>query len=111
MTPPPSILREVFEYRRGGRRDPFVSLLSTTDLRPTLDELNLLGVLYESGGGSVAIMHDAANKQYRVRIGSTLGRMRVTAIHPKSVIFTIEEFGANRQDSLVLNDSTKTRRP
>ena len=111
MAPPPLILREVFEYRRNGRRDPFVSLLATTDLRPTLDELTLMGMIYEPRGGSVAILHDAAAKQYRVRIGSTLGRMRVTAIRPRAVIFTIEELGTNRQDSLVLNDSTKTRRP
>lgn len=111
MSPPPAILREVFDYQRNGRRDPFVSLLATTDLRPTLDELNLLGILYDAGGGSVAMLHDGANKQYRIRVGTTLGRMRVTAIRPKAVIFTIEEFGANRQDSLVLNDSTRTRRP
>jgi hypothetical protein len=33
--------------------------------------------------------------------------MRVAQIKPRAVIFTIEEFGFNRQDSLVLADSTK----
>jgi hypothetical protein len=35
--------------------------------------------------------------------------MRVSAIRTKTVLFTIEEFGSSRQDSLVLGDSTKAR--
>jgi hypothetical protein len=49
--------------------------------------------------------------QYRVKVGQTLGRMRVTQIHPKSVSFTIEEFGYSRPVELVLGDSTKVRTP
>jgi hypothetical protein len=37
--------------------------------------------------------------------------MRVSTIRNKTVVFTIEEFGTTRQDSLVLGDSTKVRRP
>lgn len=111
--PPPSIMREVFEYAREGRRDPFVSLLTTTELRPTLSDLRLTSVLLDLGGrNSVAILRDlTTNEQHRVRVGSTLGRMRVTAIRPGTVLMTIDEFGMTRQDSLVLRDSTKVRRP
>jgi hypothetical protein len=35
--------------------------------------------------------------------------MRVSAIRQKSILFTIDEFGTTRQDSLVLGDSTKVR--
>ena len=49
------------------------------------------------------------NAQYRVTNGTTLGRMRVAAIRTKIVVFTIDEFGTTRQDSLVLGDSTKAR--
>jgi len=49
------------------------------------------------------------NEQYRVGTGAVLGRMRVTAIRPKVIVFTIDEFGTNRQDSLVLGDTTKAR--
>jgi len=35
--------------------------------------------------------------------------MRVSAIRQKTVLFTIDEFGTTRQDSLVLGDSTKVR--
>ena len=58
----------------------------------------------------VAVLRDiGTNTQYRVTLGSTLGRMRVALIKPRVVIFSIEEFGLNRQDSLVLRDTTKAR--
>jgi hypothetical protein len=68
-------------------------------------------VVYDPAGRSVAIMRDLSTKdQYRVRVGQVLGRMRVTQIHPKSVTFTIEEFGYSRQEVLTLQkDPTKAR--
>jgi hypothetical protein len=35
--------------------------------------------------------------------------MRVAQIKPKGVIFTIDEFGLSRQDSLMMIDTTKVR--
>ena len=107
----PVIMREVFAYDAGGRRDPYVSLLTSTELRPTVTDLRLVVVLFdETGRRPVAVMRDiATNTQYRVTTGMTLGRMRVAEIKRRSVIFTIEEFGLNRQDSLVLGDTTKAR--
>ena len=107
----PQVTREVFAYTDGGRRDPFFSLILTEDLRPLLSDLKLVGVLYEaSGRRSVAIFRDlATNAQYRVQTGMQLGRMRVAQIKPKGVIFTIDEFGLSRQDSLMLTDSLKAR--
>ena len=107
----PAILREVYDYEAEGRRDPFFSLLTTSELRPALVDLRLTGVILDpSGRRSVAIMRDVKdNTQYRVTTGMTLGRMRVALIKARSVIFSIEEFGLNRQDSLVLGDTTKVR--
>ena len=107
----PQVTREVFTYADAGRRDPFFSLILTEDLRPLLSDLKLVGVLYEaSGRRSVAIFRDVAtNAQYRVQTGMALGRMRVAQIKPKGVIFTIDEFGLSRQDSLMLSDSLKAR--
>lgn len=105
----PVIMREVFDYDAGGRRDPFFSLMSTAELRPTIADLRLTGVLVHPTR-PVAVLRDiATNTQYRVTLGSTLGRMRVALIKPRVVIFSIEEFGLNRQDSLVLRDTTKAR--
>ena len=111
--PPPSIYREVFDYGAEGRRDPFNSLLSTSELRPTMSDLRLTGVLFDPADRrSGATLRDvSSNAQYKVSVGSTLGRMRVSTIRNKTVVFTIEEFGTTRQDSLVLGDSTKVRRP
>jgi hypothetical protein len=107
----PQVTREIFVYGEAGRRDPFFSLILTEDLRPLLNDLKLVGVLYEpSGRRSVAIFRDVlTNVQYRVQTGMPLGRMRVAQIKPKGVIFTIDEFGLSRQDSLMLTDSLKAR--
>jgi hypothetical protein len=105
------VMREQFAYDRDGRRDPFVSLMTTTDLRPTISDLRLTSVLYDqSGRRPVAIMRDSiAGVQWRVTTGMTLGRMRVSSIRPRVVVFTIEEFGFSRQDSLMLRDTTRVR--
>ena len=106
------INREVFQYDGNGRRDPFVSLMTTGDLRPLLADLKLVGVAYDPRGqNSVAVLRDVTSKdQYRVRVGQTIGRMRVAAIQEKAVIFTIEEFGYSRQEILpIIADSTKMR--
>jgi hypothetical protein len=107
------INREVFSYEGNGRRDPFVSLMNTSDLKPLLADLKLVGVAYDPRGqNSVAVLRDVTSRdQYKVRVGQTIGRMRVAAIQPKAVIFTIEEFGYSRQELLPIAppDSTKMR--
>jgi hypothetical protein len=105
------VTREAYAFQGEGRRDPFFSLILTDDLRPLLADLRLVGILYEaSGRRTVAIMRDLqTNAQYRVTNGTTLGRMRVSQIRPRAVIFSIDEFGLNRQDSLVWSDTTKVR--
>jgi len=109
----PVIMRETFVYEAESRRDPFVSLLTSTELRPTVGDLRLTGILYdETGRRSVATMRDlTTDEMYRVTTGQIIGRMRVALIKRSVVIFSIEEFGLNRQDSLVLGDTTKTRAP
>lgn len=111
-TPRVLINREVFAYEGDGRRDPFVSLLTTSDLRPLLTDLKLVAVAFDPRGqNSVAVLRDVTSKdQYRVRVGQAIGRMRVAAIQEKAVIFTIEEFGYSRQEILpIIADSTKMR--
>jgi hypothetical protein len=87
-TPKVLINREVFSYEGDGRRDPFVSLLTTSDLKPMLADLKLVGVAYDPRGQNC-----------------------VAAIQPKAVIFTIEEFGYSRQELLPIAppDSSKMR--
>ena len=107
-----SFERETYAYGSEGRRDPFSSLMTNGELRPLLGELRLEVVIYDdrSGSGSTAVLRDLTTKeQHRVRVGQTLGRMRVAAIHPKKVVFTIEEFGFSRQETLALGESNTVR--
>lgn len=100
--------RETFAYEQGGRRDPFVSLMSIDELRPFITDLKIVAIAFDpSGRNSVAVLRDVSSKdkdQYRVRVGQSLGRMRVASIAKKHVVFTIEEFGFSRQEKLQLGD-------
>jgi hypothetical protein len=105
-----ALMRETFSYNPDGRRDPFVSLITSGELRPMVSDLKLVVVIYDPSGRSVAILRDVSTKEeYRIKTGQTLGRMRVSRIDLKSVTFTLEEFGYSRQETLALNDSTRAR--
>lgn len=110
-----SIMREVYSYSAGGRRDPFLSLMSTGEIRPLITEVEVIGIVYdESGPQSEAILRNTADKktQYRVKVGQTLGRMRIAQITRRDVVFNIEEFGLSRQVTLsVKPDTSKARTP
>lgn len=130
----PTFEREVFAYERAGRRDPFISLMTSSEIRPLLPDLRLVGIAYDpTGRNSVAVLREDAQDpsatpntvrggptpirktdgvpMYRVKEGQQLGRMRVARIGPKSVTFTIEEFGYSRQETLALNESNTERKP
>src|SRR5260370_19282941 len=83
----------------------FVSLLRSGDVRPLLTDLKLVTVVYDGvyPGRSVAVLHDITNnKRYRVKTGEVVGRLRVTQIRPREVVFTVQEFGYERQETLSL---------
>jgi hypothetical protein len=98
------LLREVFSYEGGGR-DPFVSLLKSGDIRPLISDLKLVGVYYDSRFPvrSVAVLRDITNgKRYRTKIGDIMGRLKVREIQPREIVFTVQEFGFERQEILQL---------
>ena len=105
------VSRETYTYQGTGRRDPFVSLMNSNELRPLFQDLKLVAVAFDATGrNSVAVLRDVTSKeQYRVKVGQEIGRMRVASIGEKSVVFGIEEFGYSRQETLAMNDSTKVR--
>jgi hypothetical protein len=109
-----TIQREVFSYHASGRRDPYISLMSSSEIRPLLSDLRLTAIAYDPAGrNSVAILRDYYSQtQYRARVGQHLGRMRVSAISAKQVQFTIKEYGYNRTEMLkVTSDTTTARNP
>ncbi|MFI5233465.1 MAG: hypothetical protein ACHQSE_13230 [Gemmatimonadales bacterium] len=108
--------RETFTYSSDGRRDPFVSLMATGELRPILTDLTLVGIIYdESGRNSVAILVDASagGQTYRKKVGDTLGRIKVSRITDKEVTVNVDEFGYDRQETLLIDRDPRTgaRRP
>lgn len=99
-----TLVREVFAYEGGGR-DPFLSLLKSGDIRPLLSDLKLVGVYYDSRypARSVAVLRDVTNnKIYRVKPGDIIGRLKTTTIRPREIVFTVQEFGFERQETLSL---------
>jgi len=103
-TPVVALVREKFAYEGGGR-DPFVSLLKSGDIRPLLSDLKLVGIYYDQRYPvrSVAVLRDVTNgKRYRAKAGDVLGRLKVTQIRPREIVFTVQEFGFERQESLQL---------
>lgn len=99
-----SLVREVFTYQGGGR-DPFISLLKSGDVRPLITDLKLVAVVYDARypARSVVVLRDiTSGKRYRAKVGDVLGRLRVTQIRPRDVVFTVQEFGTERQQTLSL---------
>ena len=95
--------REVFHYG-GGSRDPFQTLITSSDVRPTINDLRLVSVIYDPRyGRSVAVVREEPGDIiHRLKRGDTVGRLRVLQIRQYEVVFQIEEFGFERQEVLSL---------
>ena len=107
---PQSLIREVFAYEGGGR-DPFMSLLKSGDVRPLISDLKLTTVVYDGrfASRSVAVLRDITNRRiYRVKTGDIIGRLKVTQIRPREVVFTVQEFGFERQETVSLAKQEET---
>ncbi|MEY3701256.1 MAG: hypothetical protein RI891_548 [Gemmatimonadota bacterium] len=109
----PLLQREAFVYDRVGRRDPFASLLASGAIRPLLADLRVSGILVDPvSANSVAMVKDTVTGQlYRVKEGSVLGRIRVTAIRAREVAVTVDEFGTARRQVLMLDDPRREKTP
>jgi hypothetical protein len=99
-----SVLRESFAYS-GGARDPFASLIDLKATGPELANLQLVGIYLDVAGdeNSVAVLREKdSGKRYKLHVGDQLGRMQVVEIAAKDVVFRIEDFGYERQETLSL---------
>jgi len=110
--PPQALLREVFAYEGGGR-DPFMSLLRSGDVRPLISDLKLTTIVYDARyvARSVAVLRDITTKpsrMYHVKTGDIIGRLKVTQIRPREIVFTVQEFGFERQETLSLAKQEET---
>lgn len=102
--------REIFDYQRGGRPDPFRSLLGSVELGVRFEDLALRGIVYHSDPReSVAILVETgSNRRIRARVGERIGGLTVVGIHPRRVDVMIEELGVARRESLQLRAEPTT---
>jgi hypothetical protein len=98
------VLRETFTYA-GGARDPFASLITEEKVGPEFNDLLLVGVYLDlrRASNSVAVLRDKTNsKRYKLRVGDRVGRLKVAQIRQTDVVFTVEDIGFERQETLSL---------
>jgi hypothetical protein len=96
--------RETFAYS-GAARDPFSSLLNMAKDGPELADLQLVGIYQnlQTPSASVAVFREKdGGKRHKLRAGDQLGRSRLVQIRDRDVVFTIEDFGFERQETLSL---------
>ena len=96
--------RETFSYG-GAARDPFNSLLNMAKNGPELSDLQLVGIYQNlrTPSSSVAVFREkAGGKRHKLRAGDQVGRSRLVQIRDRDVVFTIEDFGFERQETLSL---------
>lgn len=98
------VLRETFTYA-GGARDPFASLITEDKVGPEFNDLLLVAVYLDlrRASNSVVVLRDKTNqKRYKLRVGDRLGRLKVAQIRQTDVVFTVEDIGFERQETLSL---------
>jgi hypothetical protein len=98
------MVRETFAYS-GSTRDPFNSLLNMEKSGPEVADLQLVGIYQNmrTPAASVAVFREKeGGKRHKLRAGDQLGRSRVVQIRDRDVVFMIEDFGFERQETLSL---------
>ena len=96
--------RETFAYS-GGSRDPFASLLDMASAGPELPDLVLVAIYQDLAynSNSVALLRDRTDsRRFKLRVGDQIGRLKVAQIRQKDVVFIVEDFGFERQETLSL---------
>jgi hypothetical protein len=98
------MVRETFAYS-GASRDPFNSLLNMAKNGPELADLQLVGIYQNlrARDASIAVFREKdGGKRHKLRAGDQVGRSRLVQIRDRDVVFMIEDFGFERQETLSL---------
>jgi len=91
-----------FSYDPGGRRDPFRSLLEEVSMRRKgprprgvagmlVGELDLTGIVRDSGGGNIAVVMGSDNKGYFLHVGDEVYDGSVLTVDPTSGTVTFRQ--------------------
>jgi len=98
--------REVFSYPGDGRRDPYTPLVGKNDLGPRFEDLSIRGIIFSPSAESMVLLTDG-KRTYRKHRGEMVGNARVVQISPTRVIFSVNNFGVWRQESLELKKTSE----
>lgn len=108
--------REVFRYPSFERRNPFRPLVAS-DQGPRFEQLRLMGIIHASdpsesvatlGTSTVTVSPDGATvtvqpgEAWYLKVGQSIGNIRVVEIHEQRVVVEVEEFGLTERHTMQL---------
>lgn len=109
--------RELFTYPAFQRRNPFRPLVASDQGGPRFEQLRLMGIIFSDdpaasvaivGTSTVTISQDAATVQVQdgdawyLKVGQSIGNIRVVEIRREQVVMEVEEFGLTEQKIMQL---------
>jgi hypothetical protein len=109
--------REVFEYPAMARRNPFRALLASDQSGPQFGSLRLLGILYsQTPSMSMAVVGTSVStvsvdgatatvspgQSWYLKVGQSVGNIRVIDVRPAEVVVEVSEFGLTQQHIMQL---------
>ena len=109
--------REVFTYPAFERRNPFRPLLAADQGGPRFEQLRLMGIIHSDdpaasvaivGTSTVIISEDKTTVQVQegdawyLKVGQSIGNIRVVEIRREQVVVEVEEFGLTEQKIMQL---------
>lgn len=125
QTPPPAqqpptelvFEREVFTYPTFQRRNPFLPLTAGNQGGPRFEQLRLMGIIYSEipsesvaiiGTSTVNMSEDGATVtildglSWYLKVGQSIGNLRIVEVRPDQVVVEVEEFGLTEQKIMQL---------
>ncbi len=97
--------KKTLRYSSFGRRDPFIPLKNTEVDGVSIDEIRLVGIIWDEKSPLV-LLEDVRvdGVSYTLREGDPIINGKVLKITRKEVIFQVSEFGVTRRFSMPLPD-------
>ena len=100
--------REIYSYPGRARRDP-IKPLTGQNAGVLFSDIKLHMILFDDNPSrSIVAVSDAANKQYRLRRGDSVGNATVVDIGRTRVVFSVSDFGIRRQEVLDLKPTGRS---
>jgi len=120
QVPPTELIfeREIFVYPTFQRRNPFIALGAGNQGGPRYEQLRLMGIIYSErssesvaivGTSTVSVSEDGSSvtvepggQSWYLKVGQSIGNIRIVEIHREQVVVEVEEFGLTEQKIMQL---------